>query len=110
VAGGSGVLYVKDPSGTLTWYRHSDSLGGSPSWANNGTGRPIGSGWNGFARIGSVGAGVIFARDASGSMWWYREVDPLGGSATWANNGAGVGEGTGWTDGLIADVSGCAVT
>jgi hypothetical protein len=55
-----------------------------------------------------MGGGVIFARDATGGLWWYRDTDPLGGSSSWADNGVGISEGTGWNDNqIVTDVGGC---
>ncbi|MFL6110641.1 MAG: tachylectin-related carbohydrate-binding protein, partial [Catenulispora sp.] len=111
VAGGSGVLYGVKSSGALLWYRELSPLTGSASWAAAGTGGQIGSGWSGFSRIGSMGGGVLFARDTGGTLWWYRHADPLGGSASWANQGAGTGEGGGWSGSQIAtDVTGCVAS
>ena len=110
VAGGSGVLYAVTSSGALLWYRELSPLTGSATWANGGRAGQIGSGWSGFGRIGSMGGGVIFAQDTTGTMWWYRDTDPLGGSASWANQGAGVSEGTGWSGNQsTTDVTGCVV-
>jgi hypothetical protein len=108
VAGGSGVIYVVNSSGAMSWYRHQDPLGGTASWANGGFARQIGSGWSGFTMLGSVGGGVIFARDATGQLVWYRDTDPLGGTASWANGGFGIGEGAGWNNNqTITDITGC---
>ena len=98
-----------DASGDLPWDRDMDTAGGSASWAGSGVGRRIGSGWSGFSGIGSVGGGVLFARDSTGRMVWYRDADPLGGSASWANGGVGVTEGTGWNDSRpVTDITACS--
>ncbi|OLE20748.1 MAG: hypothetical protein AUG49_23995 [Catenulispora sp. 13_1_20CM_3_70_7] len=111
VAGGSGVIYAVKSSGALLWYRELNPLAGSASWAAAGTGGQIGSGWSGFSRIGSMGGGVLFARDIGGTMWWYRHTDPLGGSSSWANQGAGTNEGSGWSgDQSTTDVTGCVAS
>lgn len=111
VAGGSGIIYTVDASGAMWWYLDQDPLGGSASWANGGAGKQIGSGWSGFTGIGSVGGGVLFARNTTGRVDWYRDADPLGGSASWANSGTGVSEGTGWNNNqLITDVTGCVAS
>lgn len=108
VAGGSGVIYTVNSSGALSWYMHQDPQGGTASWANAGTGKQIGSGWSGFTKIGSTGGGVLFARDTTGRLDWYRDTDPLGGSGSWANQGFGVSEGTGWNDNqAVTDITGC---
>lgn len=111
VAGGSGLIYTVDSSGGLLWYQHQDPLTGTPAWSNGGIAKRIGSGWSGFTDIGSVGGGILYARDATGRVNWYRDTDPLGGSASWADNGGGVGEGTGWDDDqLITDITGCVAS
>jgi hypothetical protein len=111
VSGGAGLLYGVTASGGLSRYQHLDPLGGSASWANGGAGKPIGTGWSGFSRIGSMGGGVLFARDAGGGMSWYRDLDLIGGPAPWANGGVAINQGTGWNGGqVIADVSGCVAS
>jgi hypothetical protein len=108
VAGGSGVIYTVDASGALSWFLHLNPLGGAPTWANNGEGKRIGTGWAGFTQLGSVGGGIIFARDASGELWWYRYADPLGGTDLWAHNGGGVSEGVGWDrNQVVTDIGAC---
>jgi hypothetical protein len=109
VGGGSGVIYAVDSSGSLSWYRHLDPTGGTASWAADGIGQRIGAGWQGYTAIGSLGGGVLLARDAGGNLLWYRHNDPLGGTATWANGGSGLSEGAGWNAGAVAaDVEGCS--
>lgn len=111
VAGGAGIIYTVDPAGNLDWYRHLDPSGGAATWADGGIGSPIGAGWSGFTRIGSFGGGILMARDATGTVWWYRYADPLDGTTVWANQGAGTAEGTGWSDGqLVTDVGGCVAS
>jgi len=111
VAGGSGVIYTVVSSGALLWYQHRDPLGGTASWASSGVAKQIGSGWSAFTRIGSMGGGVIFARDTTGQVTWYRHTDPLGGSSTWANGGVGIAEGTGWDNSqIITDITGCTAS
>lgn len=107
-SGGGGIVFAVDASGTLYWYQHQDPTTGSAAWANGGLGTPIGSGWSQFTRIGSVGGGVLFARDATGALWWYRDTDPLGGTASWVDGGTGVNEGSGWGPAqVVGDVQGC---
>lgn len=111
VAGGAGIIYTVDSSGGLWWYLDQDPMGGAALWANSGIGKQIGSGWSGFTGIGSMGGGVLFARDTTGRADWYRDTDPLGGSSSWANGGIGVSEGTGWDNNqVITDVTGCVAS
>ncbi len=111
IAGGQGVIYMVTSSGTLNWYRHLDPTGGAASWARNGVGSVIGSGWTTSARIASMGGGILVVRYQNGGASWYRDTDPLGGSASWANQGTGTAEGTGWNaTQLITDISGCTAS
>jgi hypothetical protein len=108
-AGGNGVVYAVDTAGALDWYQDLTPTDSAFDWANGGRATRIGTGWSHFTRLASAGGGVIFAYDPSGGLWWYRHLDPLGGSATWANGGIGVGEGTGWNPNPpVADVAACS--
>ncbi|TPQ18266.1 hypothetical protein FGD71_032035 [Streptomyces sporangiiformans] len=108
---GKGVLYGVTSGGDLRWYRHLDPLGGNPTWANGGTGTTVGIGWAGFTRLASFGAGILLARNSTGTLFWYRHLDPLGGSFNWANDGEGTSQGTGWNNSqILADVTGCRET
>jgi hypothetical protein len=108
VSGGDGILYTVDGSGTLYWHRQQDPTADTSTWADGGSGTQIGTGWAQFDQIGSVGGGVLFARDATGTMWWYRDTDPLGGTSSWADAGVGVSEGTGWGPAqVVGDIAGC---
>jgi hypothetical protein len=42
----NGVIYGVEGDKDLLWYRHEGRSNGTPRWANNGTGRRIGNGWN----------------------------------------------------------------
>ena len=46
-----GTLYGIKPDGGLFWYRHDGRGDGSGRWANGGTGRPVGSGWDMYSRV-----------------------------------------------------------
>ncbi|MGW1029910.1 tachylectin-related carbohydrate-binding protein [Streptomyces sp. NPDC002577] len=110
-ASGNGVLYGVTTNGLLRWYRHLGASTGTATWANNGAGLTIGSGWGGFTHLASFGAGVLLTRNSTGTLFWYRHLDPLGGGVTWANDGVGVARGTGWNDNaLVTDVTGCRAT
>jgi Tachylectin len=109
--GGQGVVYGIDSAGGFRWYQNTNPTTPAGTWSGNGTGAPIGSGWNRFTRIASMGGGVILGRDAGGNLLWYRNTDPLGGTASWANGGIAVNEGIGWNgNDLIADVNGCSAS
>ncbi|MDI3403982.1 tachylectin-related carbohydrate-binding protein [Streptomyces cavernicola] len=110
-AGGNGILYAVTSTGQLRWYRHLSPTGGNASWANGGIGTTVGTGWGGFTKLVSFGAGVLLGRNSTGTVNWYRHLDPLTGTGTWANNGVGLPQGTGWNDNeIVADVSGCRIT
>jgi hypothetical protein len=110
-AGGGGIVYAVDSGGDLWWYRYLDPTVGTASWAAASTGSLVGTGWSQFAQLGSMGGGIIFARDAGGGLSWYRHADPLGGSNSWADGGAATAEGTGWGPGqLVADIDGCTAS
>ena len=111
VAGGGGVIYALDSSGNLRWYMHADPLGGSAVWAAGGSGVLIATGWQNYSRFGSIGAGVIYAVDASGNLLWFRHLDPIGGTATWANGGAPQKVSSGWgANQIIPDMTNCVAT
>ena len=111
VAGGDGIIYALDSSGNLDWYMHADPFHGSATWANNGIGVAIGSGWQQFSGIGSIGAGVIYAVDARGDLLWYRHLDPIGGTALWANGGSPQKVNSGWAASqIIPDTTDCIET
>jgi hypothetical protein len=109
--GGQGIIYGIDSAGGFRWYQNTNPTTPAGTWSGNGTGAPIGSGWNTFTQIASMGGGVILGRDAVGNLLWYRNTDPLGGTASWSNAGHAVNEGIGWNgNGLIADVAGCTAS
>lgn len=111
VAGGGGIIYALDASGNLRWYMHADPLRGSAVWAAGGSGVLIGTGWQQYSRFGSIGAGIIYAVDASGNLLWFRHLDPLGGTATWVNGGAPQKVSSGWAaTQIIPDVTNCIAT
>jgi hypothetical protein len=111
IAGGDGIIYALDSSGNLDWYMHADPFHGSATWANNGNGVGIGTGWRQVSDFGSIGAGVIYAVDASGDLLWYRHLDPIGGTALWANDGSPQKVSSGWAaKQIIADTTDCIET
>jgi hypothetical protein len=87
---GDGVIYAIDSQGTLFWYRYSDPAGGAGGFTNKvspkGQGTPIGTGFGGYRHVFSGGggisgnAGIIYAVDPQGTMFWYRYSDPAGGA------------------------------
>lgn len=108
-SGGDGIVFAVNDAGTLYWYRHQNPAAGAATWDNGGSGIAIGNGWAQFTDVGSVGGGVLFARDPSGALWWYRDTDPLGGTPSWANGGTGLIQGSGWGPAqVLGDVTACA--
>ena len=91
-----GVIYGIDDGGKLFWYRHNDPTGGAGGFANGGAGKEIGVGWRRYTQVFSGGAGVIYAVDETGKLFWYRHNDPVAGAPGFANGGAGKEIGTGW--------------
>ncbi|NBE52409.1 tachylectin-related carbohydrate-binding protein [Streptomyces boluensis] len=110
-ASGNGVLYAVNATGQLRWYRHLNPSGGTATWANGGVGITIGTGWGGSTHLVSFGAGVLLSRTSTGTVAWYRHLDPLTGTNVWANSGVGLPQGTGWNgNDFVADVTGCRAT
>jgi serine/threonine-protein kinase len=103
-SGGDGIIYAVGATGTanegkLFWYRFND-----PAGFVNTSGSQIGFGWNSYPQVFSDGgglagnAGVIYAVDNAGNLFWYRYNDPAGGSsaAGFANGGKRTAIGTGF--------------
>ncbi|MEC3980195.1 tachylectin-related carbohydrate-binding protein [Amycolatopsis sp. H20-H5] len=92
VAAGDGVIYARTPAGDL--FR-----GVYDATANTWTQTPtqVGSGWNKYNRIFSVGADTLYTTyaDEGGGLLWNRY---LPASKTWYSTGRGVGKliGQGW--------------
>jgi hypothetical protein len=92
ISAGGGVLFARDSSGALRWYRWlNDALGSG--WAA-GSGTQIGTGWNGFSKLFG-GSGVVYGvRASDGALLWYRNRNPLEPYPVWegpATVGAGWG-------------------
>lgn len=114
--GGGFTVYVIDQAGQLRWYRHDGANGGTGletpgAWAD-GSGKVVGTGWQGFATVFSPGGGLIYGIDAQGRLRWYRHNafqtgEGLETSGAWAD-GSGNVVGTGWGEfvtvfGFLAD-------
>ena len=91
----NGVIYGVEDDKDLLWYRHEGRSNGTPRWANNGTGRKVGSGWD-FAHVFAGGAGVLYGVEHDGDLLWYRHDGAADGTARWANRGRGRKVGSGW--------------
>ena len=91
----NGVIYGVEDDKDLLWYRHEGRSNGTPRWANNGTGRKVGSGWD-FAHVFGGGGGIVYAVAFDGDLFWYRHEGRNNGTPRWANNGTGRRIGNGW--------------
>lgn len=93
--GFDGVLYCIDATGNLWWYQYTAG-NGQPGWANAGSGRQIGAGFQKLRRAWAEPSGVIYGvEENDDNLGWYRYL----GSGTWANGGSVVTIGSGWGDG-----------
>jgi N,N-dimethylformamidase len=97
VPGPDGTIFAVQADGTMCWFRNTGYATGAATWANGGSAKVIGSGWNVFTTLLGDGAGTIFALSASGTMSWYRYdcTNLSTGAGSWA---AGSGDviGSGW--------------
>jgi len=95
VPGGNGIIYAIQADGNLYWYRHINWTTGAPaSWANSGTGRLIGTGWQKFRFVLTAADGQIFAFLPNGDLLWYRYIlsDINTGAGSWhAASGSRIG-------------------
>jgi Tachylectin len=98
-SGGDGVIYVVTKPGALLWYRQTDPQRGGANWAP-GSGKVIGQGFGGYSQVFSGGggvsgdAGIIYAIDSEGTLFWYRYSDPAGGAGGFTNKASPRGQGT----------------
>jgi len=95
-AGSDGMIYgVKTNTintttkGTLEFYRDKgrDGTYGSDGWVSV-TGADIAHDWGRYGQIVSGDCGVLYAVDASGQLWFFRDR-AQDGTADWAYNGVG---------------------
>src|SRR5215469_5917396 len=98
VPGGNGIIYAIQADGTMFWYRHTGWQNGAATWANGGTGRVIGNGWNIFSNVLANSDGQIFGFLPDGTVRWYKyQVSNLTtGAGTWAGGGTGPVIGSGF--------------
>ncbi|OAP21402.1 MULTISPECIES: tachylectin-related carbohydrate-binding protein [Amycolatopsis] len=73
----NGVLYGVRGDGTVLCYQRlvADLDTGAGTWANNGTGVVVGTGFNAFPRIFGGPGGVIWCVDADGVLYRSRRVN-----------------------------------
>jgi hypothetical protein len=79
---GGDVLYRKVANGDLYWYRYDADTG---TWANNGVGRLVGNGWNGWSVTAGTGTCTIPAPAAVGAV----TPAPRDPSDAWQGTGFG---------------------
>jgi hypothetical protein len=91
VTASAGTFYAIRHNGDLYWYRYLYPYDAAVvAWAGSPTGALIGSGWNAesgcaFQTAMSAGDGRIYVADLNGYLRWWRHLDPVNGSATWAS-------------------------
>jgi hypothetical protein len=91
VTASAGTFYAIRHNGDLYWYRYLYPYDAAAvAWAGSPTGTPIGTGWNAesgcaFQTAMSAGDGRIYVADLNGYLRWWRHLDPVNGSATWAS-------------------------
>ncbi|WP_134730107.1 N,N-dimethylformamidase beta subunit family domain-containing protein [Amycolatopsis nivea] len=73
----NGVLYGVRADGTVLYYQRlvTNLDTGAGSWANNGTGVVVGTGFNAFPRIFGGPGGVIWCVDANGILYRSRRIN-----------------------------------
>jgi N,N-dimethylformamidase len=98
VPGGNGIIYAIQADGTMYWYRNTGWASGAATWANGGTGRVIGSGWNIFTTVLGSANGQIFAISGDGTIRWYQYncTNLSTGAGSWAGGGRGPVIGSGF--------------
>ncbi|MFE9694951.1 N,N-dimethylformamidase beta subunit family domain-containing protein [Micromonospora sp. NPDC005806] len=88
VGGGGGVIFAIQADGGLYWYRHLGYQTGAASWAS-GSGRRVGTGWNGFRAVFGGVDGSLYALRGDGVLLYYRYRLSNGttGVGTWISGG-----------------------
>jgi hypothetical protein len=79
-SGCNGIIYLIGDDGTLRWYKHNGYLEGTFDWEGP---IDVGSGWDGFLDVFSIGGGIIYAIDPDGTLWWYKHNGYQNGAADW---------------------------
>ncbi|HXJ61423.1 MAG TPA: N,N-dimethylformamidase beta subunit family domain-containing protein [Verrucomicrobiae bacterium] len=90
----NGVLYVIDPSGVMSFYRHA-SEDATPVWANAGQARILGGGWQRYQRVIAGRDGVFFGITAEGDLYYHRDR-ARDGTVDWETAPEGLYLGKGW--------------
>jgi N,N-dimethylformamidase len=117
----NGVIYAQRQGDNLYWYRYTGT-NGSVAWANSGSGIPIAGGWGvddmkvAFANgSGSIYTVALDTDQVNGTDWnlqWRRLTNSLtvtrSSGPAWANGGAAVTIGSGFSFERTANLQGYA--
>lgn len=81
-AGTLGIYAIQD-DGTMYWWRHNGALNGTADWS-----KPVlvGTTWNQYTQIFTMGEGVIYGIRPDGILVWYKHngyKHAQGGAAEW---------------------------
>ena len=77
------TLYGITPQGELHWFSYSGAINGGTDpryWVGPKT---VGTGWQHFKHVFSIGAGIIYAVDYSGTVSWYLHEGVFDGTSRW---------------------------
>jgi hypothetical protein len=93
--GWDGVFYAVDGDGRLWWFRYLAGNGttGPGAWANGGQGLLIKDDVKHYPEFVADQGGVLYGVKHGAELHWFRHY----GAGVWANGGAPVAIGTGWT-------------
>jgi len=93
--GWDGVFYAVDFDGRLWWFRYlaGDGTTGPGTWANGGLGLLIKNDVKLYPEFVADQGGVLYGVKHGAELHWFRHD----GAGVWANGGAPVVIGTGWT-------------
>jgi hypothetical protein len=93
-AGGEGVVYGVRNDGKLYWMRnraYRDMNAGDPySWDGP---KQVGTGWDVFSHVFSMGGGVLYGVRPDGEVFWYRHEGFATGEPKWSE---ALGVASGW--------------
>jgi len=89
------VLYSIASTGALKWYRHNGAQTGAGLNTPGAWSGPtdVGSGWQNFKEVFSMGDGLIYAIAGDGKLKWYKHTGFRDGRMAWAGP---KDVGTGW--------------
>ena len=97
-------IYGVKNNGSLVWFKHIDSEGGSNRWENLGREQvivPPPSEWAGFKSVIGGSEGFLYAIKEDGSLVWYIHIGWERGNLDWGNFGYErvlAPSGAGWAD------------